>query len=116
MDVSDDAGNETGTLAYAPAYFVATTGDHTLEFSYAAHPKLRSGPCTDTDMSEVTQILQAIRLGNSKAPYELLPLVYDELRRLAAHRLANERPGHTLQPTAAIHTEPLNSQIGRAHV
>ncbi len=53
-------------------------------------------------MSEVTQILNAFEKGNSRAE-ELLPLVYDELRRLAAARLAQERPGQTLQPTALVH-------------
>jgi RNA polymerase sigma factor (TIGR02999 family) len=54
-------------------------------------------------MSEVTQILQAIGKGDSKAANELLPLVYSELRRLAAHKMAHEAPGHTLQPTALVH-------------
>ncbi len=54
-------------------------------------------------MSEVTQILQAIEHGDAKAAEELLPLVYGELRRLAAHRMANEVPGQTLQPTALVH-------------
>src|SRR3954451_16645047 len=54
-------------------------------------------------MSEVTQILQAIAQGNAAASSQLLPLVYDELRKLAAHRLARETPGQTLQPTALVH-------------
>jgi RNA polymerase sigma factor (TIGR02999 family) len=54
-------------------------------------------------MSDVTQLLQAAATGDPRAAAELLPLVYDELRRLAAHRLANERNGHTLQPTALVH-------------
>jgi RNA polymerase sigma factor (TIGR02999 family) len=54
-------------------------------------------------MPDVTQLLQAASAGDSRAAAELLPLVYDELRRLAAHRLANERNGHTLQPTALVH-------------
>jgi RNA polymerase sigma factor (TIGR02999 family) len=54
-------------------------------------------------MSEVTQILDAIRRGEAKATEELLPLVYTELRRLAAHRMASENPGQTLQPTALVH-------------
>jgi len=54
-------------------------------------------------MSDVTQILQAIEHGDAKAANELLPLVYDELRRVAAHKMANEAPGHTLQPTALVH-------------
>src|SRR4051794_6195847 len=54
-------------------------------------------------MSEVTVLLDAIQTGDPEAPAELLPLVYDELRRLAAHRLSREAPGQTLQPTALVH-------------
>lgn len=54
-------------------------------------------------MSEVTRILAAVQAGDPKAAAELLPLVYDELRKLAAARLANERPDHTLQGTALVH-------------
>jgi len=54
-------------------------------------------------MSEVTRILSAIEEGDAQAADRLLPLVYDELRRLAAQRLAQERPGQTLQATALVH-------------
>src|SRR5947209_6154487 len=54
-------------------------------------------------MSEVTEILQALAQGDAHAGRELLPLVYDELRKLAAARLAEEKPGQTLQPTALVH-------------
>jgi RNA polymerase sigma factor (TIGR02999 family) len=54
-------------------------------------------------MSEVTLILQAIDRGEAAASEELLPLVYNELRRLAAARMAQEAAGHTLQPTALVH-------------
>ena len=54
-------------------------------------------------MSDVTHILEAIQRGDPKATEELLPLVYDELRKLAAHKMANEAPGQTLQPTALVH-------------
>jgi RNA polymerase sigma factor (TIGR02999 family) len=54
-------------------------------------------------MSEVTKILSALEEGDNRAAEELLPLVYNELRRLAAWQLANERPGQTLQPTALVH-------------
>jgi RNA polymerase sigma factor (TIGR02999 family) len=53
-------------------------------------------------MSDITRILQAIERGENSAE-ELLPLVYDELRQLAAHKMAQEAPGHTLQPTALVH-------------
>jgi RNA polymerase sigma factor (TIGR02999 family) len=54
-------------------------------------------------MVDVTRILNAAASGDSKAAQELLPLVYDELRRLAGHRMAGESAGHTLQPTALVH-------------
>jgi RNA polymerase sigma factor (TIGR02999 family) len=54
-------------------------------------------------MDDVTQILDAIQSGEPKAAERLLPLVYDELRRLAAQKLAQEKPGQTLQPTALVH-------------
>lgn len=54
-------------------------------------------------MSDVTQILQRVEQGDGKAAEELLPLIYDELRKLAAYKMAQERPGQTLQPTALVH-------------
>jgi RNA polymerase sigma factor (TIGR02999 family) len=54
-------------------------------------------------MSDVTVVLDAIRAGDPETPAQLLPLVYEELRQLATHRLAHETPGHTLQPTDLVH-------------
>ena len=54
-------------------------------------------------MSDITLVLQSVGRGESKASEELFPLVYGELRRLAAVRLAGEAAGHTLQPTALVH-------------
>src|SRR5512143_1434495 len=54
-------------------------------------------------MHEVTRILSAIEQGDPQAAEQLLPLVYDELRRLAAERLAQEKSGQTLQATALVH-------------
>lgn len=54
-------------------------------------------------MSDVTCLLDHVRQGNEAAAEDLLPLVYDELRRLAAVKMAQERPGQTLQPTALVH-------------
>jgi RNA polymerase sigma factor (TIGR02999 family) len=54
-------------------------------------------------MSDVTRILSAIEQGDPHAAEQLLPLVYDQLRRLAAQKLAKEAPGHTLQATALVH-------------
>lgn len=56
-----------------------------------------------TAMSDVTQILANIEQGDPHAGEQLLPLVYDELRRLAAQKLAHEQPGQTLQATAVVH-------------
>jgi len=54
-------------------------------------------------MNDVTRILTAIEQGETQAAAQLLPLVYDELRRLAAQKLAQEKPGHTLEATALVH-------------
>src|SRR5215510_14054296 len=54
-------------------------------------------------MSEVTRVLSAVEQGDPHAAEQLLPLVYDELRQLAAHKLAQEKPGQTLQATALVH-------------
>ncbi len=54
-------------------------------------------------MRDVTLILQAAEQGDANAPAQLLPLVYEELRKVAAHRMAQEAPGHTLQATALVH-------------
>jgi RNA polymerase sigma factor (TIGR02999 family) len=54
-------------------------------------------------MHDVSRLLGAIEDGDPHAAGQLLPLVYDELRKLAAHKLAQEAPGHTLQPTALVH-------------
>jgi RNA polymerase sigma factor (TIGR02999 family) len=54
-------------------------------------------------MSDVTQILSAIEQGDAQASEQLLPLVYEDLRKLAAQKMAQETPGQTLQPTALVH-------------
>jgi len=54
-------------------------------------------------VSDVTSILEAAQKGDPKAAEELLPLVYEELRKLAAAKMANEVAGQTLQPTALVH-------------
>jgi RNA polymerase sigma factor (TIGR02999 family) len=58
---------------------------------------------TGFSMNEITRILTAVQGGDSRAAEELLPLVYKELRRLAAARIAKEKPGQTLQATALVH-------------
>ncbi|HWY76194.1 MAG TPA: ECF-type sigma factor [Verrucomicrobiae bacterium] len=73
-------------------------------------------------MSELTRILNTVEHGDNDAAAELLPLVYEELRKLAAQKMVNEAPGQTLQPTALVHeawlrlTESQNVKWdGRAH-
>src|SRR5262249_28522170 len=62
-----------------------------------------SSPLSSLTMSDVTRILSAIEQGDLHAAEQLLPLVYDELRRLAAQKLAQEKPGQTLDATALVH-------------
>jgi RNA polymerase sigma factor (TIGR02999 family) len=74
-------------------------------------------------MADVTRLLDAAAAGDPRAAAELLPLVYDELRKLAAARMAEEKPGQTLQPTALVHeaylrlvgTHPEQPWNGRGH-
>ncbi|MGO9922009.1 MAG: ECF-type sigma factor, partial [Isosphaeraceae bacterium] len=74
-------------------------------------------------MSDVTRILSAIEQGDPPAAEQLLPLVYDELCKLAAQRLAQEKPGQTLQATALVHeaylrlvgSEQVQNWNGRGH-
>ncbi len=63
-------------------------------------------------MPEVTQILSRIEAGDPSAAEQLLPLLYDELKKLAAHRLAHEKPGQTLQATALVHEAYLRLVVG----
>src|SRR5258708_108962 len=66
-------------------------------------------------MSEVTRILLAIEQGDPQASENLLPLVYDELRKLAAQKMAQEAPGHTLQATALVHEAYLRLVASEEH-
>jgi hypothetical protein len=73
-------------------------------------------------MNEVTRVLSAIEEGDPHAAEQLLPLVYEELRKLAAQKLAQEKPGQTLEATALVHEvyirlvvgEKAQYQLGRA--
>src|SRR5262249_18340124 len=75
--------------------------------SYSSHQcsrlRLAAGAVIIAPMSEVTRILDAITQGDTQAAESLLPLVYEELRRLAKDKLAHEKPGQTLQATALVH-------------
>ena len=64
-------------------------------------PDIQSAPCPNAP--DVTRLLERSRNGDARAADELMPLVYDQLRSLAAHYLGRERIGHTLQPTALVH-------------
>jgi RNA polymerase sigma factor (TIGR02999 family) len=74
-------------------------------------------------MSESTSLLEIVRRGERRSASEMLPVVYEELRQLAAHKMAREKPGHTLQPTALVHeaylrlagAEDLHQWSGRTH-
>jgi RNA polymerase sigma factor (TIGR02999 family) len=72
-----------------------------LHLGQASHP-----------MNDVTRLLSAIEQGDPQASEQLLPLVYDELRKLAARRLAREKPGQTLQATALVHEAYLRLVAG----
>jgi RNA polymerase sigma factor (TIGR02999 family) len=86
---------------------------------------MEPGPIDDALAARgaVTRVLEAVRRGEPRAADQLLPLVYDELRRLAAARLAREAPGQTLQPTALVHEaylrlmgpDPSRPWYGAAH-
>ncbi len=96
--------------------------------SFSSRAQTRSlqtehGPVILVRMADVTRILDAIERGDPHAADELLPLVYEELRRLAAQKLAHEAPGQTLQATALVHEayirlvkgEPAAPWHGRGH-
>lgn len=93
--------------------YCATHGGRGLWPLSSGHRENRSGVQDGNDlcsaklrpdyMSDATVMLAAIKAGDAKAADELLVLVYDELRRLAASKLAHEAPGQTLQPTALVH-------------
>src|SRR5262245_61304835 len=84
-------------------------------------PRRRS--TASVSMTDVTHILSAIEQGDPKAADQLLPLVYDELRKLAVRKLAQEKPGQTLQATALVHEaylrlvggDPRQAWSGRGH-
>ena len=79
----------------------------------ARHVGELSSASRRADMSDATVMLAAVKAGDSKAAEELLTLVYDELRRLAASKLVYEAPGQTLQPTALVHEAWLRLVGGR---
>jgi RNA polymerase sigma factor (TIGR02999 family) len=77
------------------------TRDRFVQLFFAV--SIRQLLCRLTYVSDLTAIFQRMQQGESKAAEELVPLVYAELRQLAAQKMAREAPGHTLQPTALVH-------------
>jgi RNA polymerase sigma factor (TIGR02999 family) len=77
--------------------FCGCEGDKALQFD------IRPDPSRLRAVGDVTRILDDLQSGNATSAERLLPIVYNELRRLAAHKMAQEAPGHTLQPTALVH-------------
>ena len=90
-------GADAENLAIAPSLHVRLVNSHVVH-SHLVRPDSNVVP-----MSDVTLILRQIEAGDSSAVNRLMPLVYDELRKLAAARLAAERPDHTLQATGLVH-------------
>lgn len=78
----------------------------------ASRLSLGAAPLTLCAVSDVTRILEAIDRGDPRAAEQLLPLVYEELRKLAAAKLAHEKPGQTLQATALVHEAYLRLVAG----
>ena len=92
---------------YDPTFDVRPVEAGLLPSDLATRPRLRflvaRQPVYSVVMSEITQLMDAAAAGDRQAAAELLPLVYDHLRKLAAARMAAETPGHTLNPTALVH-------------
>jgi len=84
---------------------VGTSSGHAVLWAQSAGPPVDPRRfCVSLEgLSDVTHILEAAQQGDPAAAGGLLPLVYEALRRLAAHKMAGEAPGHTLQPTALVH-------------
>ncbi len=92
---------------------VARTDGSTDEPALTPCPTGRAG--SSEPNTDITRILSQIETGDSSATEQLLPLVYDELRRLAAQKMTHEKPGQTLQPTALVHEAYLRLVGHHAH-
>jgi RNA polymerase sigma factor (TIGR02999 family) len=94
----------------------AQTADYGSRLEHAVYSgKFNTNPYTVPSMTEVTRILSAIDQGDPHAAAELLPLVYDQLRRLAAEQMAREKPGQTLDATALVHEAWIRLAGGRQY-
>jgi len=87
----------------ANSWLAAVACSQEREFSSSFVPVPDDWSMNDEPASEVTRIFAAMQQGDVRASERLLPLVYEELRRLAAYKMAGESPGHTLQATALVH-------------
>jgi RNA polymerase sigma factor (TIGR02999 family) len=106
--VSAKSLRHSGGLRYKKTPPILRSAGLSSQFGSAGKGFSRNWPVTSAavildHMTEVTRILSAVEKGDSHAASELLPLVYDELRKLAAQKLAQENPGQTLQATALVH-------------
>src|SRR5262249_22147846 len=101
LDTKIESQSESGPKSVLAARPATTTGLSRTRLSRRMQNDV--GRCSIASMSQVTRILEQIQQGDPHAAEQLLPLVYDELRKLAAQRLANEQPGRTLQATALVH-------------
>src|SRR5262249_31059250 len=105
---SSETSRDINALAL-PRSFPLLTAAANLSFNTGNPPRGQLSSCQPLatilvpSMSDATRILSAIEQGDAHAAEQLLPLVYDELRQLAAQKLAQERPGQTLQATALVH-------------
>jgi len=91
---------QTLALALRPPWYLYHNGDLLHSGGLPIHSRWSH---TLHNVSDVTRLLDAVEKGEPKAAEELLPLVYEELRHLARHKMANESPGQTLQATALVH-------------
>src|SRR5262249_61130472 len=96
---SVDPGRADGRRGYSTSCGIACL----VRISYSGATPLGSSRHFPVSMDEVTTILSAIENGDPHAAEQLLPLVYDELRKIAAQQMAQEKPGQTLQATALVH-------------
>src|SRR5262245_18589485 len=110
-------GDSLTKLSSRPSPAAECPWPGTLSPPVGARPRCWPAPTPAgmlADMSEVTRILTAIEQGDPHAAGELLALVYEELRQLAAHKMAQEAAGQTLQPTALVHEAYLRL-VGEGH-
>src|SRR2546421_2454908 len=97
--------DENGDLPGKSCKHAFIQRNYSLSFRHRAHQIMESQklPNSGDSLGTVSRLISCARAGDSRAAAELFPLIYAELRNLARQRMANERPGHTLQATALVH-------------